>query len=155
MLKEYNIASNEIDKQGALFEKVKKKVTQTIENFANNIDKMNTICNQLSKIALRANTYKQTEYIDELIASERSQRSYNFIERIEMLEDMKKRFSVVSQLVDGKFNIQAVLGPLKEDIESIDYKKMTWFEKKRAYISEKYEEVSEVVSEQYQRCKIF
>lgn len=38
-----------------------------------------------------------------------------------MLEDMKKRFSVVSQLVDGKLNVQAVLGPLKEDIESIDY----------------------------------
>lgn len=41
MLKEYNIASNEIDKQGALFEKVKKKITQTIEQFTNNIDKMN------------------------------------------------------------------------------------------------------------------
>jgi len=48
-----------------------------------------------------------------------------------MLEDMKRRFSVVSQLVDGKFNVQEVLGPLKKDIESIDYKKMTWLEKKR------------------------
>jgi hypothetical protein len=38
-----------------------------------------------------------------------------------MLEDMKKRLSVVSQLVDGTFDVEEVLGPLKKDIESIDY----------------------------------
>jgi predicted nucleotide-binding protein len=46
-----------------------------------------------------------------------------------MLEDMKKRLSVVSQYYDGTFNAQEVLGSLKKDIESVDYKKMTWFDK--------------------------
>lgn len=42
---------------------------------------------------------------------------------------MKKRLSVVSQLIDGTFNVQEVLGPLKKDIETIDYEKMTFYEK--------------------------
>ena len=39
-----------------------------------------------------------------------------------MLEEMKRRISVVSQLINGTFNVDEVLGPLKEEINKIDYK---------------------------------
>ena len=35
---------------------------------------------------------------------------------------MKRRLSVVSQLVDGSFKVDDVLGPIIEDINKIDYK---------------------------------
>jgi len=58
---------------------------------------------------LRPNTYKSTDYIDELIELERNRRLPDYQKRIIGLEDMKERLNIVSNMVDGTFNVQEVL----------------------------------------------
>jgi hypothetical protein len=54
---------------------------------------------------LRPNSYKSTDYLDELIELEKTRRQPDYMKRISGLQDMKDRLNIVSKMVDGAFDV--------------------------------------------------
>ncbi|KAK3088210.1 hypothetical protein FSP39_016189 [Pinctada imbricata] len=60
--------------------------------------------NQLSNIALRPNPLNESDYIDLLITNEKQDGSVGYLERIEMLKDIRQKASLIKFLPDKDFD---------------------------------------------------
>ena len=82
---------------------------------------MNSISKKLHSIALRGNTLNGSTHIEEMIAIEQSFKKFDFLKRVALLEDVKRR-------VKNSNNVDEVLVRLREDVQNLDQKMVVKFE---------------------------
>ena len=58
--------------------------------------------NELQKIALRANSLSEIQYIELLIRTEQDEKKKGFKDRVKLLEDMKKEAIALQNITENK-----------------------------------------------------
>ena len=82
---------------------------------------MNLISKKLHSISLRGNSLNGSTHIEEMISIEQSFKKFDFLKRVAVLEDVKRR-------VKNSNKVDEVFVRLREDMQRLDQQMMAKFE---------------------------
>ncbi|XP_060602675.1 uncharacterized protein LOC132755777 isoform X2 [Ruditapes philippinarum] len=94
MMNKYKKAEAEVTSHEGIVNKLKKELDEAENDMLNLMKEIADCSNQLSQIALRANPLSVAEHIDIIIENEKWERKPGFQDRINNLENLKKKIAI-------------------------------------------------------------
>jgi hypothetical protein len=94
MMKKYKSAEAEVMSHEAVVNKMKKELDEAENDMLNLMKKIADCSNHLSQMALRANPLSVAKHIDIIIENEKWERKPGFQDRINNLENLKKKIAI-------------------------------------------------------------
>lgn len=131
MQKKYQEATGKLLSQEQIVEKLGEELGDLLDDIEDMMIIIKTCNERLEEIALRPNPLSMTEHIDLMIESEKLEKKDGFLQRINILNDFRKKAQITNEFETFREQAQSTLGTVgknrNRDTKSIMARMGAWF----------------------------